>query len=67
MVTHGDEEVEEHLATSLHLDSHGAASLEGVAAANDEREVVSSKFSIVVRGVLIGPTSRCQDGGDLNA
>ena len=59
MVTHGDEEVEEHLATSLHLDSHGAASLEGVAAADDEREVVGSELSIVVRSMLVCPACRC--------
>ena len=59
MVTHSDEEVKEHLATSLHLNSHRAASLESVAAANDEGEVVSPKLCIIVWGMLVCPASRC--------
>lgn len=42
MIAHSDEEVEEHLAAVLHLDTHSAASLESVATTNDEGEVVSS-------------------------
>jgi len=44
VVAHGDEEVEEELAALLHLDLHGATSLEGVPASNDESKVVSTKF-----------------------
>ncbi len=67
MITQRDKKVKEHLATSLHLNSHSATSLEGVAAADDEREIVSSKLSIIVRSVLVCPASGRQYGRDLNA
>ena len=45
MVTHSDEEVEEQSgAALLHLDLHSAALLEVVAAADDEREILSSEL-----------------------
>jgi hypothetical protein len=41
MVTKGDEQVEEKLGAAVeHLELHGAAALEGAAAANDEGEIV---------------------------
>lgn len=57
MITHSDEEIEEHLATLLHLNLHGATSLESAAAADDESEEMSTKLGVVVRCVGIGPAS----------
>ena len=44
VVAERDEEVKEHLrAALLHLHLHRAASLEGLAAADDEREIVGAE------------------------
>lgn len=66
MIAHGHEEVEEELATLLHLDSHSAASLEGVSASNDEREIMSTKLGVAVRCVGICESGRGEDGRDLD-
>jgi hypothetical protein len=58
MITHGDEEVEEHLATFLHLPLHGAAAFECIAAADNESEVMSSQLLLAIRGSGVGPASR---------
>ena len=43
MVHHGDEQVkEERRAAGVHFHLHGTATLEGVAAADDESEVMST-------------------------
>lgn len=42
VATHGDKEIEEDLATLLHLCLHGRALFEVVAVANDDREIVTS-------------------------
>jgi len=42
MVAHRHEEIKEQFAANLHLHLHGAAALEGAAASNNEREVMSS-------------------------
>lgn len=67
MITHGDEEVEEQFAAMLHLALHRAAPLEGVAAADDESEVVCSKFRVRIRGVAVRPACRGQDGRNVDA
>jgi len=66
VVAHCNEEVEEQLATLLHLSLHSATAFECVAAADDEGEVVGSKPGICVRGVAIGPASGGQDDRDLD-
>lgn len=44
VIAHGDEQVKEHLcAALLHLHLHCAAALEGLAAADDECEVMSAE------------------------
>ncbi len=53
MVTHSDEEVKEQGAALFHLELHGAAFLEVVAAANDESEILSSKLRVRVRGMTV--------------
>ena len=57
MITHGDEEIEEHLAAILHLSLHRAAALECAAATNDESEIVSTKLGVVVGSMSISPAS----------
>lgn len=66
MVDHGDEEIEEELATVLHLVLHRAAALEGVSCSNDESEVVCAQLRVVVRSVGVGKAGRCEDGRTLN-
>lgn len=67
MIHHSDEEIEEEWRTTvLHLHLHRAATLEGVAAANDEGKVVSAKFGVAGRCVGVGETSRRQDGAALD-
>ena len=67
MVAHSDEEIEEEFPTLLHLDLHGAATLERVPAADDEGEVVCTELRIVVRRVGICKASGGKDGADLDA
>lgn len=67
MVNHGNEQVEEELATVLHLVLHSAAALEGVSGSDDEREVVCTELRIVVRSVGVGITGRCQNSRALDA
>lgn len=67
VVAHSNEEVEEELTTLLHFVLHGAASLEVVAAADDESKKVATKATIRLRGVIISPSSGAQDGADLYA
>lgn len=67
VVDHGDEEVEEELAAGFHLVLHRAAALEGVAGADDEREVVRAELGVAVRGIGVRIASRGQDGRALDA
>ena len=67
VVDHGDEQIEEELAAILHLVLHRTAALECVASADDEREIMCSKFRVAVRRVGIREASRRQDSGALNA
>jgi hypothetical protein len=55
MIAQRDEQVEEQLrAAGHHLHLHGAAALEGPAAADDEREVVGSQLGVCVGCVGVG-------------
>lgn len=67
VVDHGDEEIEEQLATVLHLILHGAAPFEGVSCSDDESKVMSSKFGVIIGSVGVCEASRCQDGGALDS
>lgn len=68
VVGQGDEEVEEELAAAVeHLHLHGAAALEGGAAADDESQVVGTQLGVVVGGVGIRIPRREQDGVALDA
>ena len=63
MVAQGNKQVEKEIAATVkHLHLHGAAALERVAAADDEREVVSTKLGVGAGGVGIGVSGRSQDG-----
>lgn len=67
MIAEGDEEVEEELAAAVvHLELHGAAALEGAAAADDEGEVVGAQLGVRVGRIGIGVAGRCQDGAALD-
>jgi hypothetical protein len=67
VIAHRDEEVEEQFATLLHLDLHGATSLEGVSAADDESEVMGPKLRVSVRCIRVGESGGREDGSDLDA
>ena len=67
MVAHGNKEVKEQFAALLHLGLHGATPLEGTTAADDQGEVVGTKLGVRVRSVRVGPASRREDSGDLDA
>jgi hypothetical protein len=60
MITHGDEEIEEELAALFHLLRHSSTALEGVATADDERQVVAAEFGVVIWRVGICPSSRVE-------
>jgi len=63
MVTHSDEEIEEHLSAALHLNLHRAAPLESTTAADDEGQIMSSKLGVGVRCMAVSPASRGENGG----
>jgi hypothetical protein len=67
VVDHGDKEIEEELATVLHLALHGTATLECVARSDDECEVVCTKLRIVVGCVGVCKASRREDRRALDA
>lgn len=68
VVAEGDKEVEEQLAASVeHLGLHGAAALEGVAAADDEGQEVCAQLGVVVRGVGVSVAGRQEDCVACNA
>jgi hypothetical protein len=68
MVAQGDEQVEEELGVAVeHLELHGAAALEGAAAADDEGEVVRPQLGVRVGSVGVGVASRGEDGARLDA
>lgn len=67
MITHRDKQIKEQLPTLFHLDLHSPAALEGVSAADDEREVVGTELGVGVGGVGVGEAGGREDGGDLDA
>lgn len=68
MVAEGDEQVKEQLRAAVeHLQLHGAAALEGAAAADDEGQVVSTQLGVAVGRVCVGIAGRRQDGAAGNA
>lgn len=66
MIDHGDEEIEEELATILHLILHGATALERVARTDNEREVMRTQLGIVIRRIRIRVPCRREDGRALD-
>lgn len=63
MIAQRHEEIEEELrATSLHLHLHRAASLESAPRADDESEVVCSKFAVGVGCISVGVAGGEEDG-----
>jgi len=67
VIDHGNEEVKEKFATSLHFHLHGAAALESLSASNDESEIMSSQFRVGVRRILIRKACRGKNGAALHA
>lgn len=68
MVAHGHENIKEELgATVVHLELHGATSLEGRPAADDQGKIVSTQFRVGIWRVGICVASGSQDGAALNA
>jgi len=68
MVHHGDEQIEEQgRAAGFHLHLHRAAALEGVAAADDEGEVVGAQLGVAGGSVGVGETGGGEDGAALDA
>lgn len=67
VVDHGNKQVEEQLATVLHLALHGAAALEGVTSSNDERKIVRPQFGVVIGSICIRKARRRENGRALNA
>ena len=67
MIDQSDEEVEEQRRPAgLHLHLHGAAALEGVAAADDERKVVRAQLGVAGGRVGVGKAGGGEDGTALN-
>ena len=68
MVAQGDKEIKKELGTSVvHLELHGAAALEGAAAADDEGEIVCPQFRVRVGRVCVGVSCRRENGAALDA
>lgn len=68
MVAQRNEQIEEELGVAVeHLELHGAAALEGAAAADDEGEVVRAQLGVGVGRVRVGVPGRGQDGARLDA
>ena len=68
VIAHRDKQVKEHLrAALLHLHLHRAAPLEGLAAANDECEVVGAEPRVAGRRVRICEACTAQDRRDIDA
>ena len=68
MIHHRHEEVEEERRSAcLHLHLHRAAALEGVAATDDESEVVCAELGVAGRCVGVGVAGGGEDGAALDA
>lgn len=68
VVAESDEQVEEKLTAAIeHLHLHGAAALEGGAAADDEGEVVGTQLGVGVGRVCVGVAGGRENGAALYA
>lgn len=68
VVAERDEQVKEQLAPAVeHLQLHGAAALEGRAAADDEREVVGAQLGVCIGRVGVSIPGGREDGAALDA
>lgn len=67
MIAHGDEEIEEHSASRLHLHLACSTTLESFPAADDERKVVSSEGRVRLWCIVIGKAHGPHDSCDLYA
>lgn len=68
MVAKSDKEIKEQLcAAVVHLQLHGAAALEGAAAADDEGEIVCAQLGVCVGCVGVCVSGRCKNGAGLDA
>jgi len=68
MIAHRHEQIEEELGVALlHLHLHCAAALEGLAAADDECEVVCAEARVAGRRVRVGETCTAQYGRYVDA
>ena len=62
MIAHSDKQVEEQSAALFHLGLHRATLLEVVATADDEGQILGSKFRVSVRSVVVCIASGREDG-----
>jgi len=53
VIAHRHKEIKEQFASHFHLRLHGAAALEGFAAADNKRQVMSAETRVAVRRVLV--------------
>jgi hypothetical protein len=68
VVAKSNEEIKEQLrAAVVHLQLHGAAALEGAAAADDEGEIVCAQLGVGVGCVGVCISGRCKNGAGLDA
>lgn len=68
MINHRHEQIkEQRRAALLHLHLHGSTALESAAAADDEGEVVGSKFTVRGRRVGVGEAGGGEDSAALHA
>ena len=68
VIDHRDEQIkEERRPAPLHLHLHGAAALEGTAAADDEGEVVCAKLAVGRGRVGVGEAGGGKDGAALHS
>lgn len=68
VVAEGNKEIKEKLcAAVVHLQLHGAAALEGAAAADDEGEIVCAQLGVGVGCVGVCIPGRCKNGAGLDA
>lgn len=68
VVAKSNKEIKEKLcAAVVHLQLHGAAALEGAAAADDEGEIVCAQLGVGVGCVGVCVSGRCKNGASLDA